>query len=80
MLNDKERKKYEIIGKVINRELTRKEASIELYLTLKQVDRLKRIYINEGENGFIHKGRGKANPNKKDKSLIEELENLYLQL
>ncbi len=78
MLNDNERKKYEVIGKVISREMTRKEASIELCLTLKQVDRLKKIYINEGEDGFIHKGRGKANSNKKDRSLIVELENLYL--
>ena len=40
MLNDKENKKYETIEKVINGFMTRKEASIELKLSLKQIDRL----------------------------------------
>ena len=43
MLNDKENKKYEIIEKVVNGILTRKEASIELKLSLKQIDRLKNL-------------------------------------
>lgn len=79
MLNDNERKKYEIIDKVIKGKMTRKEASVELDLTLKQIDRLKKIYITDGENGFIHGNRGKANPNKKDDTLINELEELYLK-
>ena len=79
MLNDNERKKYETIDKVIKGKMTRKEASVELDLTLKQIDRLKKIYITDGENGFIHGNRGKANPNKKDDTLINELEELYLK-
>ena len=42
MLNDEERKKYETIKKVVKKELTRKEASFELNLSLKQIDRLKK--------------------------------------
>lgn len=79
MLNDKERKKYEIIDKVINKEMTRKEASIELSLSLRQIDKLKRKYITDGKDGFVHKNRGKSNPNKKDKTLIQEIEDLYLE-
>ena len=79
MLNDNERKKYEIIGKVVNGKMTRKEASVELNLTLKQIDRLKKKYIVEGEDGFVHGNRGKANPNKKNDTLIKELEELYLK-
>ena len=78
MLNDEERKKYETIKKVVKKELTRKEASFELNLSLKQIDRLKKIYLNEGEKGFIHGNRGKSNPNKKDSKLIQKLEELYL--
>ena len=78
MLNDKERKKFETIAKVHNGEVTRKEASIELNLTLKQIDRLKKIYATKGEIGFIHGNRGKTNAKKKDDSLIKELEELYL--
>ena len=47
MLNDKENKKYKIIEKVVNGFITRKEASIELNLSLKQIDRLKKIYHSE---------------------------------
>lgn len=79
MLNEKERKKYLTIGKVINGDITRKEASIELSLSLKQVDRLKVIYYTENEAGFMHKNRGKENLNKKDIYMIKELEQLYLE-
>ncbi len=65
MLNDKERKKYEVIGKVINGEMTRKEASFELGLSLRQIDKLKIKYITQGKDRFIHGNRGKPNPNKK---------------
>lgn len=79
MLNDKENKIYEVITKVVNGEIRRKEASIELNVSIRQIDRLKIIYHSEGKEGFIHKNRGKSNPNKKDKYVLEELENLYLK-
>lgn len=79
MLNDSETKKYEIIDKVINGEMTRKEASIELDLSLRQIDKLKRKYITDGKEGFVHGNRGRTNPNKKDETLINELEELYLK-
>lgn len=78
MLNDKENKKYETIEKVVKGFMTRKEASIELNLSLKQIDRLKKIYHSEGKEGFAHKSRGRENPNKKDVNLIKTLEELYL--
>ena len=78
MLNDNERKKFETIEKLVNGSITRKEASIDLDLSLKQIDRLKNIYYSEGECGFTHKNRGKENSDKIDKDIIEELENLYL--
>lgn len=79
MLNNNERKKYQTIDKVINGEMTRKEASIELDLSLRQIDKLKRKYITDGKDGFIHGNRGKPNPNKIDNDLIDELEELYLK-
>lgn len=75
-MNDNERKKYEVIGKVIKGKMTRKEASIELGLSLRQIDKLKRKYVAGGETGFIHGNRGKDNPNKKDDKLVNELEEL----
>ena len=78
MLNDNEKKKYEIISKLVHGEITRKEASNELNLSLKQIDRLKKTYLNEGKSGFIHGNRGKENKNKINEQIIEELEELYL--
>ena len=79
MLNDKERKKFETIEKVMNGEMTRKDAAFELELSRQQIYRLIVVYKEIGKNGFIHKNRGKENPNKLDEVLIEELENLYLE-
>ena len=79
MLNNEERKKYETIEKVANGLMTRKEASYELELSIKQIDRLKKIYFSEGEKGFIHKNRGKKNKNKINENIINELEDLYLE-
>ena len=78
MLNEKERKRYTTIEKVIKGNMTRKEASVELGLSLKQIDRLKRIYYTESECGFMHKNRGKNNLNKTGNNIIEEIEKLYL--
>ena len=77
-MNEYEEKKFNIIKKLEEGEITRKEASYELNLSLKQIDRLRVIYRNDGEKGFIHKNRGNIPINKIKQSIIEELENLYL--
>lgn len=78
MLNEYEQNKYNIIEKITKGELTRKEASYELNLSLKQIDRLKKIYHNHGKEGFVHKNRGKDPQNKKVYLIIDELKKLYL--
>lgn len=77
-LNMKERKTYEVIKKVIDGEITRKEAMEQLQRSRQQIYRfIKKIYT-EGEQGFVHKSRGKVSSNKKDDNIIKELETLYL--
>lgn len=78
MLNEYEQKKYDIILKVVSKKNTVKEAMEQLNLTERQIYRLKKICIEQGKNGFIHKNRGKENPNKKEEKLIKEIEELYL--
>ena len=78
VLNDKEQHTFEVIDKVVNGEMTRKEAQFELDKSRQQIYRLILIYLNEGKEGFIHKNRGKVSKNKIDKNIIEELEQLYL--
>ena len=76
-MNDSEKRKLEIIKKVKEGILTRKEAKVELSLSLKQIDRLRTVLDNEGEEGFIHKNRGKPSKNKISQTIIEELKILY---
>ena len=79
MLNENEMKKYEIIEKVVIGLITRKEAMCELNMSRQQIYRLIKLYNFKGEEGFIHGNRGKENPNKKDETLIKELEEIYLE-
>lgn len=79
MLNEIELNKFKIIEKVINGKITQKEAMFELQLSRQQIYRLIIKFKNEGKDGFIHKNKGKRPVNKKDESIIRELENLYLE-
>ena len=79
MLNDKENEKYNIIEKVVNGTMTRKEAMCELKKSRQQIYRLINLYYSEGKEGFIHGNRGKNNPNKINENLIKKLEELYLK-
>ena len=56
---------YETIKKVIDKELTQKEAALKLEITDRQIRRLIVQYKKEGENAFIHKNAGKPSHNKK---------------
>jgi len=78
MLNEYEQKKVDVISKLIAKEITVKESMNLLNLKERQIYRLKKLYNEKGEEGFIHGNRGKENFNKLDNSVIEEIENLYL--
>ena len=75
----RERKKYDTIEKVVNGEITRKEAMSELNLTRQQIYRLIIIYHNDSKIRFSHKNKNKIPKNEKDDNLINELEELYLE-
>lgn len=77
-LNDKEKFVYEIIDKVVNGLITRKEAMSELNKSRQQIYRLINIYHSKGKNGFVHGNKGKIPHNKKVYLIIEELKQLYL--
>ena len=79
MLNDKEKESAETIKMLVDGKITRKEASLKLNKTLRQIDRIKKIYLEKGENGLIHKNRGKENPNKISEIIMNEIETLYLK-
>ena len=69
----------EIIQKVIEKEITQKQAALKLEITDRQVRRLINKYYKEGEDAFIHKNAGKPSHNKKiSNDLSKEIINDYL--
>lgn len=77
-LNSKEQKAYDTIAKVMNNELTRKEAMFELHKSRQQIYNLIKVYNEQGIEGFAHKNKGRTPVNKLNNQLIKEIENLYL--
>lgn len=78
MLSEKEKFKVIITKQLINKELSRKEAALQADVSTKQIDRWKKLYLEEGEQGFIHKNRGKLSEKKITDNKKEEIVNLYL--
>lgn len=78
MLNESEKNKLKVIEKVVNKQITRTDASLKLNCSLRQIDRLVNKYKIEGKEGFIHKSRGTKNFKKTDEEKIEYAKELYL--
>ena len=77
-LNEKEKKKVSIVQKVISKELSCKEAALELEVSTRQITRWKKIYLTEGKSRSIHKNRGKTSNKKIPNNIKEEIVALYL--
>ena len=78
-MNEKEELKYITVEKIINSEITIKEAMYILNQSRRNINRLVNKYKIEGKDGFIHKNKGKENKNRKSDKIINDLENLYLK-
>ena len=59
MLSQQERTKFHIVHKILNKELKHKEASKILSLSERQIRRIVSRVRIEGEQGIVHKSRGK---------------------
>ena len=69
---------YETIKKVIEKELTQKQAALKLEITDRQVRRLIIKYYNDGENAFIHKNLNNKYAKKIPDDISNEIINDYL--
>ena len=68
-----------IVKKVINKELTQKDAAFKLEISDRQVRRLIVKYENFGEDAFIHKNSGRPSNNKKiSNDISNEIIETYL--
>lgn len=77
-LKENERKKLDAIKKVLAGEYTKQEACSEVGLTIRQINRLIIKYKAEGEDGFVHKNRGKESKKKVDSQIKKEITDLYV--
>jgi len=77
MMSRKEIKRYQVIRKILERQIDQQEASEYLGITDRQVRRIvKRVRLN-GESGVIHKLRGKEGNRKSKSSFKQKVLELY---
>ena len=60
-MTQKETKRIEVLTKVNQKKLTQSQAAIELNLSLRQVQRLCRLYYEDGTLALASKKRGRPN-------------------
>ncbi len=63
-MNRKERERLVVLSRVKDRELSRAVAAQVRGLSLRQMHRVYRRYRSEGDQGLVHRSRGKASPRK----------------
>jgi len=72
IMTQKELSRYEIIKRLIRKEINGTEAAKQMDLSLRQVKRIKARVLKEGEKGVIHKNRGKIGNRRINPELIEK--------
>jgi len=75
-MSRKEIKRLHIIKKVIEREITQREAGSLIELSTRQVRRMKARVQSEGEEGIIHRSRGKPS----NRAIAKEIKDKALKL
>lgn len=80
-MSQKEASRYEIIEKMLNKEINGSEAAKILKLTTRHIRRLKKKVEKEGIKGLVHGGRGKPSnrrmPDKEKEKIIKIIKTKY---
>lgn len=77
MMNREEIRRYQIIRKVLDREINQQEASEVLRLSDRQVRRIVKRVTVEGEAGVVHRSRGRTGNRSIKQSFKEKVLKLY---
>ena len=78
ILRMKEQRKYEVIKKLVETNGNKKRATVELDLSLRQINRLIAGYIAYGKEFFIHGNRGRKPSHALSEEEKTEIEQIYL--
>jgi len=73
IMTQKELSRYEIIKRLIRKEINGSEAAKQLELTVRQVKNIKARVIKEGPKGVIHKSRGRVGNRRIKQEIIAKL-------
>jgi len=71
-MTQKELSRYEVIKRLIRKEINGTEAAKQLGLSVRQIKRVKAKVIKEGPKGIIHKNRGKAGNRRIKPEIVEK--------
>lgn len=72
IMTQKELSRYEIIKRLIRKEINGTEAAKQMNLSVRQVKNIKVGVIKEGEKGVIHKSRGKTGNRRINPEIVEK--------
>ena len=72
IMTQKELSRYEIIQRLIRKEINGTEAAKQLSLTIRQVKNIKARVIKEGSKGIIHRTRGRVGNRRIKPEIIEK--------
>lgn len=76
-LDMKEQMKYEVIKKLVETKGNKNTAAIKLDCTRKTINRLIKVYIEKGKEGFVHGNRGRTPINKTPDEIINLVTDQY---
>ena len=77
ILNMKEQAKYEAIKELVDHGGNKKGVSLKLDITVRQVNRLIKVYKEKGKSGFVHGNRSRKPKNKLDDLISNNILLLY---
>lgn len=72
-MTQRELSRYEVIKRLIRKEINRTQAAKQLNLTARQVKNIKDRVIEEGPGGIIHKSRGRVGNRRVKPEIIEKV-------
>jgi hypothetical protein len=75
-MTSKELVRYEIIKRLIDKQINGTTASLQARLSVRQVKRLKARVLEGGAKGVIHKGRGRISNRTIDPDKLQNIENI----
>ncbi|MGI6581486.1 MAG: helix-turn-helix domain-containing protein [Erysipelotrichaceae bacterium] len=70
-----EQEKYEVIKELVDKKGNKKRAALKLRLSVRQINRLIKVYKEKGKSGFLHQNRNRKPVNSLPQELTDYIVN-----